>query len=224
MVERRRTEESLQNASARLIDAQEKERHRIAREIHDDLEQKLALVTLGLAGLKGKCEAWLKPGLTELSNQLSAISTTAHEISHGLHPSQLEYLGLEAAVKSLCRDMGYGTSFSIELTVGDLPKRLQPTISLCLYRVIQEALHNVVKHSRASKVEIKLTNGDGLISTRIVDNGIGFTPGEKPDAGLGLTSLRERVRSVGGTIDITTFPGGGTRIEAQVPIDEASFR
>lgn len=220
MAERRRTEESLRKTSARLIDAQEKERHRIARELHDDLEQKLALVTLGLSGLKEKCQAWLKPGLTDLLNQLSAISTTAHEISHGLHPSQLEYLGLEAAVKRLCRDMGYGTSVSIELTVRDLPKFLQPAISLCLYRVIQEALHNVVKHSRASKVEIELANGGGSLSIRIVDNGIGFTPGEEPATGLGLTSMRERVRSVGGAIDVTTCPGEGTRIEAEVPIDQ----
>jgi signal transduction histidine kinase len=222
MVERRRTEESLRKTSARLIDAQEEERHRIARELHDDLEQKLALVTLGLGGLKEKCEAGLKPGVTELLNQLSAISTTTHEISHGLHPSQLEYLGLGAAAKKLCKDVGQGTSLSIQLTAGELPKRLLPAISLCLYRVIQEALHNIVKHSRASKAEIELVNDGGRISLRIVDNGIGFTPGEEPTTGLGLTSMRERVRSVGGSIEITSSLRRGTRIEVWVPVREVT--
>jgi two-component system sensor histidine kinase UhpB len=222
MVERGRTEESLRKTSARLIDAQEQERHRIARELHDDLGQKLALLHIGLEEIQGKCEAWLKPSLTGLLDQLSTVSTTAREISHGLHPSHLEYLGLLAAAKRLCKDLGQGTSLSIQLTAGELPKRLQPAISLCLYRVIQEGLHNIVTHSRASKAEIELMSQGDLVLLRIVDDGIGFTPGQEPTSGLGLVSMRERVRSLGGSIEITSSPMRGTQIEASVPVHEVT--
>jgi signal transduction histidine kinase len=215
-------EESLRKTSGRLIDAQEQERHRIARELHDDLGQKLALAQVELEGFKEECGAALKPRLTDLSDQLSAASTTAREISHGLHPSQLEYLGLAAATKRLCKDLEHGRSLSIQLTTVDLPERPQPAISLCLYRIVQEALQNVVRHSQASKVQIDLRSDDEGMRLRIIDDGIGFTPGQEPAAGLGLVSMRERVRSVGGSIDITSSPRRGTRIEAWVPIREST--
>jgi len=221
MVERGRTEESLRKMSRRLIEAQEQERHRIARELHDDLGQKLALVQVRLEGFKEQCDAALKPRLIDLSNQISAVSTTAREISHGLHPSHLEYLGLAAATKRLCKDLGHGKSFSIRLTTTDLPEEIQPAISLCLYRVVQEALHNIVRHSRASKVEVDFRNDGERILLRIIDDGIGFTPGQEQTTGLGLASMRERIRSVGGSIDITSSPMRGTRIEAWVPIRES---
>jgi two-component system sensor histidine kinase UhpB len=155
-------------------------------------------------------------------NRLSTVSTTAREISHGLHPSHLEYLGLVAAVKRLCKDLAQGTSLSIQLTAGELPRQLRPAISLCLYRVIQEGLHNIAKHSRASKAEIELRSQGERVLLRIADNGIGFTPGQEPTSGLGLVSMRERVRSLGGTIEITSSPMRGTQIEASVPVQEVT--
>jgi signal transduction histidine kinase len=220
MVERGRTKESLRKTSARLIDAMEQERHRIARELHDDLGQKLVLLHMDLERIQGKCEEWLRPSLTDLLSQLSTLSTTAREISHGLHPSELEYLGLVAAAKRLCKHLGQGTSLSIQLNARGVPVQLQPAISLCLYRVIQEGLHNIVTHSRASKAEIDLTSEGERVLLRIVDDGIGFTPGQEPTSGLGLVSMRERVRSVGGSIDIASSPMRGTQIEAWVPVHE----
>jgi signal transduction histidine kinase len=219
MVERRRTEDSLRDTTGRLIDAQEEERRRIAHELHDDLGQQVALVHVELEGLSGECDTSLKPRLTHLLNQLSAISTTAHELSRGLHPSLLEHVGLATAVKRLCSDVGRGGSLSIRQIVGDLPEQLQPKISLCLYRVMQEALHNITKHSRAKSAEIVLRNEGERILLRIADDGVGFALRQESN-GLGLASMRERVRSVGGSFDITSSPSKGTRIEVSVPLYE----
>ena len=218
MVERRIAEEMVRDTTGRLIEAQEQERRRIASELHDDLGQQLALAQVEIDRLSGKCDASLKPRFTGLFNQLSEISTTTHEISHGLHPSQLERLGLAIAVKRLCSDLGREKSLSIQLTVGDVPERLEPTISLCLYRVTQEALHNILTHSRANKAEIGLKRAGGRILLKIIDDGIGFDLGREATAGLGLISMRERVRSVGGSIDVVSSPNKGTRIEVMVPL------
>jgi len=214
MSEARRTAESLRNISGDLIDAQEQERRRIARELHDELGQKLALAKAQLDGLIEESDVPLKADLTGLSDQLSVISNTAREISHGLYPSQLEYVGLATAVKRLCDETGRGKHLSIDLAVSRLP-RLQPSISLCLYRVVQEALHNVMKHSQARNVDIKLWADDKRVLLQITDDGVGFDLSRARD-GLGLHSMRERVRSLGGTIEIASSPKAGTRIEVEV--------
>jgi signal transduction histidine kinase len=217
MVERRGAEELVRNTTGRLIDAQERERRRIANDLHDDLGQQLALLQVEVDTLTGECEPSLKPRLKSLLNQLSAISTTTHEISHGLHPNQLERLGLAVSAKRLCSDLGRGKSISIHLTVGDLPERLEPTIALCLYRVMQEGLHNVLTHSQANRADIALRKVGERILLEINDDGIGFDLQRQGTPGLGLVSMRERVRSVGGSIDVTSSQMRGTRIEASVP-------
>lgn len=212
--EARRTAESLRNISGDLIDAQEQERRRIARELHDELGQELALAKAQLDGLIDESSESLKSGLNGLSDQLSLISNTAREISHGLYPRQLEYVGLSTAVRRLCDEIGSGTHLPIHLSMNSLP-HLQPSISLCLYRVVQEALHNVMKHSQARNVEIKLWADDRKVLLQIIDDGIGFDLSRDRD-GLGLHSMQERVRSIGGTIEIASFPKVGTRIEVEV--------
>jgi len=218
LADARRTQESLRRMSGSLIEAQEQERQRIAHELHDDLGQELALAQMKLNGLREESEGSL-PGLTDLSNQLSAISTTAREISHGLYPSQLEYLGLASALKRLCDEMQTGKRLSIDLAMDTLPHPLPPPISLCLYRVAQEALHNIITHSQAKNVQVELKADDGRISLRIVDNGVGFDLSREA-AGLGLASMRQRVRSVDGSIKITSSPKRGTRMEASVPLHQ----
>jgi signal transduction histidine kinase len=153
-----------------------------------------------------------------LFDQLSAISDTAREISHGLHPSQLERLGLAISLKRLCSELGREKSLFIRLTVGDLPERLEPATCLCLYRVTQEAVHNILTHSQANKAEISLKEVTGRLWLEIVDDGVGFDPGREATPGLGLVSMRERVRSVGGSIDVISSPMKGTRIEVRVPL------
>jgi len=214
MSEARHTAETLRNTSGNLIDSQEQERRRISRELHDDLGQELALAKSKLDELIEQSHPSVQPGLTDLSHQLSSISTTAREISHGLYPSQLEYVGLSTAAKRLCDEIGRGKRPAIHLAVGKLPP-LPPSISLCLYRILQEALHNVMKHSLANHVEVRLAGDDGRVLLRIVDDGVGFDLSRKTE-GLGLPSMRERVRSVGGTIEIASSPRTGTQIEVQV--------
>lgn len=219
MADARRTERSLRNMSSSLIDAQEQERYRIARELHDDLGQELALMTVKLNGLLEESNGALKHGLTDLTHQLSAISTTTREISHGLYPRQLEYVGLATAVKKLCEEMRRGNSFAVNLAIGNLPHQLQSSISLCLYRVVQETFHNIMTHSRAKVTNVELGADHGRILLRIVDDGVGFEP-RRATTGLGLASMHQRVSSVGGSIDITSSPMAGTRVEVRVPLRE----
>jgi len=221
MGDARRTQESLRRISGSLIDAQEQERYRIARELHDDLGQELALLHVKLDRLIQESDRSLKPSLTDLSNQLSAISTTAREISHGLYPSQLEYIGLATAVKRLCDEMRQGKQLSIDLTMNDLPNELPPAVSLCVYRVAQETLHNIITHSQAKNVQVELKASNGRISLSIVDDGVGFDLNREV-AGLGLASMRQRVQSLGGSIKISSFPKLGTRVEAEVPQETRS--
>jgi signal transduction histidine kinase len=216
MAEARDTEESLREVSGSLIDAQERERNRIAGELHDDLGQGLAIVRVRLTGLIEESHESLKPALTNLLHQIASISSAAHEISRGLYPRQLEYLGLATAMKKLCDEFRRGKQISTQLIMGDLPRQLSPAIALCLYRVAQEALHNIISHSQARNVQVELGTNRDTIVLRIIDDGIGFNPGQRGD-GLGLASMRQRVRSVGGTIEIISSPGAGSRVEVLVP-------
>jgi len=223
MTEARRTQESLCKMSASLIEAQEQERHRIARELHDDLGQELALAKVMLDAAREESEDSFSARLTEVSDQLSAISTRAREISHGLYPTQLEYLGLQKAVKKLCDEMQRGKQISIDLMAGNLPEGLQSSISLSFYRIVQEGLHNIITHSHAKHAQVELAANRGEMLLRITDDGMGFDTSQEA-AGLGLASMRERVQAIGGCIDISSFPKSGTRIEVRLRLsrDDAS--
>jgi two-component system sensor histidine kinase UhpB len=215
MSEARRNREALQSLSGSLIEAQEQERRRIARELHDDLGQRLAIAQYNLHESIEKCDGAIKPSLTDLSEQISAIANSAHEISWGLYPNLLESAGIEVALRRLCQDVERQKRVSIRLDIGTLPDRLKPSTSLCLYRVAQEALHNVIAHGQATTADVEVRADEGRISLRVVDDGIGFDLRSEP-VGLGLQSMRERVRSVGGSIDIVSG-SVGTRIEVRVP-------
>jgi len=213
------TQESLRRMGVSLIEAQEQERRRIARELHDDLGQELALLQANLDGLIEESNESLRPGLNQLSDLLIHASTAAREISHDLYPSQLQYVGLAAAVRRLCDDVSRGKHFSIQVAVGNLPHRLHPSVSLCLYRVTQEALHNIISHSRARNVKVELGADCKRILLGIIDDGLGFDL-SRTGSGLGLPSMRERVRSIGGSIEIRSGSKAGTRVEVTVPINE----
>src|SRR5215469_4619236 len=213
------TQESLRRMGVSLIEAQEQERRRIARELHDDLGQELALLQANLNGLIEESNESLRPGLKQLSDLVINASTAAREISHDLYPSQLQYVGLAAAVSRLCEDVSRGKHFSIQLAVGNLPNRLHPSVSLCLYRVTQEALHNIISHSQARNVKVELSADSERVLLRIMDDGLGFDL-SRTVSGLGLPSMRERVRSIGGSIEIRSGSKAGTRVEVTVPINE----
>ena len=217
MAERQRTEESLREVSRKLMYAQEQERERIASELHDDIGQQLVLVELGLNQFPVEANTPLAAHVTDLRNQIAEISHSARELSHGLHPSQLDHLGLGAAVRRLCQDVAHNTVLvvqcNVENTIGSLPRDL----SLCLYRIVQESLQNVVKHSGASEVIVSLKQSGGLILLQVTDNGTGFAGEERQFAGLGLMGMRERLRPLKGEIRITSQPGKGTNVEVKVP-------
>jgi signal transduction histidine kinase len=220
MTEARRTQQSLRSMSGNLVKAQEQERHRIARELHDNLGQELALVEITLDRLIEKSDPSLKLELADLSSRVSAISGTTREISHGLYPTALEYLGLQKSLAKLCDDVQRGKDLTVDLTIGKLPDRFQPEISVCLYRVAQETLHNIITHSHARNVQVELTSRHGRIMLMIIDDGVGFDVNNEK-AGLGLVSMRERIRAIGGSIHISSFKKAGTLIEVRVPLGES---
>jgi signal transduction histidine kinase len=218
IADRRRTEQSLRDTSGKLIDAQEQERHHIARELHDDIGQRLTLVELGLENAQDDCDSSLKPRLSELHNQVREISRAAHEMSHGLHPSHLEHLGVVPAIRRLCQDVGREKSVDIHFIAEGLPERLPAPIALCLYRVTQEALQNIVRHSTARRGMVSMSAADGLLLLSIVDDGVGFELARQTASGLGLTSMRERLRYIGGTLLIASERMKGTRLDVSVPL------
>jgi signal transduction histidine kinase len=219
MTEARRAEESLRRITGRLIDAQEQERSRIARELHDDLGQGLALLNVTLERLIQESDAPLKSYLTDLSTQILAISDTTREISHDLYPMKLEYLGLQKAVKKLCDEVQREKGLSVHSTIGDLPEKLLPSTSLSLYRIAQETLHNIITHSQAKNVQVQLTFDNGQILFRIIDDGVGFDVGHE-GTGVGLASMRQRVRALAGSVEISSSQRAGTLIEVRVPFRE----
>jgi PAS domain S-box-containing protein len=226
---RRRTEDELrtsrrelQHLTGRLLEAQEAERRRIARELHDDLSQGLALLAVEIDILRRKpppSAAALADHLHALTTRVRELSAAVHALSHQLHPSKLEHLGLVAALRGLCEELTLHHALDVEFVHDDLPGPIPESVALCLYRIAQEALRNVVKHADTAHTRVELTGTPGTILLRVSDDGPGFDPGAIPAGdGLGLVSMRERLGPVGGEITIDTCPGGGTRIGVRVPV------
>ena len=210
----------LQSLTARLIQAQEEERQRISSELHDDLGQRLPLLIFGLERLKNGLPT-MAPDRLELSrlqDQVKGITNDIHELSHELHSSKLQYLGLKPAVTELCRKMSEQRSIEVVLELNEYVP-LHPDVQLCLYRIAQEALNNVVKHSESDRVTVSLIRDRFLARLQIRDNGVGFDI-SSTKAGLGLASMRERLRIVRGALSIDSVRGHGTEITAEVPLSE----
>jgi signal transduction histidine kinase len=219
LVQQYETASSLRQSRSLLIDSQEDERRRIARELHDGVGQSLALAQIEVLQLIESCELAVRPKLEILAEQLSEISGVTREISHGLHPLNLEVLGLAGALNKLCRESSQEGFVKIEFVDKGLPARIDPDTALSLYRVAQEALHNVAKYSHASHVEVSVRMKAGRLWLDVVDDGIGFTTVDEDDKeGLGLESMRERVELLGGKFAIKSAPRKGTRIRASVPL------
>jgi signal transduction histidine kinase len=158
--------------------------------------------------------------IQSIMRQAAEVSREIHHISHDLHPSKLNQLGLIATVKSLCNDLQRSHRLKLEFTHEGVPARLSQEISLCLYRIVQECLHNVIKHSGAQEAKVEIRGTANEIRLRVSDTGIGLdfeSPGTK--TGIGLVSMNERLRLVGGQISISSPPSQGTRIDVKVPLD-----
>lgn len=208
----------LKQSSSKLVAAQDQERRRIARELHDDICQQLTLVQLDLEEARDVADPSLNSRLAIIYDQVSDVAKATHELSHGLHPTFLKHSGLGEALKALCRRVGTEKSLQVSFIDETQPTSASIEISLCLYRVAQEALQNVAKHSHAQSVSVELNDKSDRISLRIVDDGIGFNMREEIMNGLGLISMQERVRLIGGTLRIRSSPNSGTTIEAFVPL------
>jgi len=217
-------EESLSGMTRKLVEAQEQERARIARELHDDINQRLAMLAIELEQLKEN-PSDIGSRLQELRQRTSEISNDVQALSHDLHSSQLEYLGVVAGMKSWCKEFARRQKMEIDCR-HDVRSTLQPEIGLCLFRVLQEALHNAVKHSGVNRIEVQLREQSGEIHLIVSDSGRGFDmEAIKQGRGLGLISMRERVRLVNGTIEIESKQLGGTTIHVRVPFEsEHSFQ
>jgi PAS domain S-box-containing protein len=221
ITERKLAQERLRDLSGRLIHAQEEERRRIARELHDDVSQRLALLSMEMDQLsQGPREspARLVERMQEIRTRIHELSSDLHRISYELHPAKLEHLGLVAAVRSFCKDLSRQHGVRIEFIDRDIPRAIHQDIALCLFRIVQESLRNAVKHSGTAKAQVELSGSPDAIRLRVSDSGIGFDARGSKRNGLGLVSMEERLRLVGGEIAIDSQPSQGTRIDVRVPL------
>jgi signal transduction histidine kinase len=225
VTDRKEAEQTMATVSGRLIEAQEEERHRIARELHDDISQRLALLSVELQGLTEvhpKSSAELRDRAEHLLKRTSQISSDIHALSHRLHSSKLDYMGAVAAMAGFCSEITAQTGLEIDFEHIDVPGSLPQDISLCLFRVLQEGLRNAVKYSGAQHFKVELRGVPGAILLLIRDSGAGFDPeAAMKNGGLGLISMRERVSLVKGTISIASKPMVGTEIRVHIPVARA---
>ena len=221
ITERKLSEMSLHQLTGRLIHAQEEERSRIARDLHDDINQRMAFLQIGLDQFKHSLEITPedRKQLDKLVEVASEISADLHSMSRQLHPGKLDLQGLVPALASFCKELSHQYSLQVVFLHRDVPVHLPKDIELCLFRVSQEALRNVVKHARTSKATIELSAQADAIELRVSDFGLGFNAAAVAGkGGLGLISMFERLRLVGGVLAIESEPSHGTRIRARIPL------
>ncbi len=224
ITDRMRVDEALASVSRQLIDAQEKERNRIGRELHDNTNQRLGLLAVEVEELKNSIprrDAEVGLGLEAIHKQILEIAADIQALSHELHSSTLEYLGLELAMKSFCKEFGERHKVQVDFKSNGVPRNAPREISLCLFRVMQEGLRNALKHSGVRIFEVKLHGSPAEVLLTVRDSGVGFEPDMKDIQGLGLISMQERVRLVKGTISITSNPQSGTAIDVRIPLSAA---
>ena len=224
ITEQKLAEQGLTDLSRRLIGAQEEERARVARELHDDVTQRLAVLAIdvGRAELAARDPEQAAP-LRALREELTRLSEDVHSLAYQLHSSVLEELGLVEALRTACERLGRrgGVAVSADLEVG--PDDLGKDAALCLFRVAQEALNNVSRHARARTTVVSLRQMDGGVMLAVRDDGVGFDPTSSTvRTNLGIASMRERLRIMNGSFDIDSAPGKGTAILAWVPAGEVS--
>jgi PAS domain S-box-containing protein len=226
VTDRKLAEEALSGVNSKLIEAQERERARISRELHDDISQRLAMLTIELEQLGQKffdSPPDLLHRVARLRNQSADIATDVQSLSHELHSSKLEYLGITTAMRAFCHEFSDQQNVEVVFAHDEIPRTLPQDISLCLFRVSQEALQNAVKHSGVRHFDVELRCASDAIQLTVRDSGSGFDPeGASKTQGLGLVSMAERVKLVGGRLLIDSQPHRGTTIHAKVPLSKAA--
>ncbi|MBX3303930.1 MAG: PAS domain S-box protein [Nitrospira sp.] len=228
VTDRLRTERQLQSLTSALMTAQEEERRRIARELHDDINQRLALVVIEIGNMlsdPSTMTAQVKMTIQSLNQRLVRISDDVRRMAYQFHPSILDDLGLTAALKHMADEWSEKTGIKTVIVQEETADSLSRDIASCLYRVAQESLANIMKHAHAARVEIELTCDDEEVALSIYDTGVGFDfkDIQARHPGLGLVNMRERVRSMRGRLDIRSELGRGTHIIAQIPFSGVSY-
>ena len=221
VTERKLAEQALSTLSQKLIEGQEEERTRLARELHDDICQRLAMLAIGIEKVSEGWSTGRIPAagqLEQMRQQCSQLATDVQSLSHELHPSILDNLGLVTAVKSFCREFSEEGEMTVVFTHENIPDSLPREVSLSLYRVTQEALHNSAKYSGEKRFEVHLEGRPGEIELQVSDRGVGFDITSAKAEGLGLVSMAERIHVLNGTLIIHSKPNAGTRICALVPL------
>jgi PAS domain S-box-containing protein len=215
---RKQVDEKVRDLSSHLVRAQEEERARIARELHDDVSQSLAVLAMKLYDLKNSSPDSASSHIQkidELSKLTSEIATDIRRVSHR-HPAVLDLVGLVAALSESCREFARLNEMEIEFVHHQVPRTLPKEVTLCLYRVAQEAIRNAQKHSGCRQVRVELTGASDSVRLRVSDSGAGFDVGSVQRDRLGLVSMAERLRSLGGELSVQSLPGHGTSVEAHV--------
>ncbi|MCH8321242.1 MAG: sensor histidine kinase, partial [Acidobacteria bacterium] len=228
ITERKQAETKLLALSRHLIQTQEQERRRIALELHDQLGQDLALLSIEIERLMQKApesQAQLGEKLQGLGMRTKELTSKVQTLSHRLHPSTLAHLGLVAASRSLCQEVSESSDIQIDFSHSDVSRSIPQEVSTCLFRVLQESLTNVVKHSGAKTAQVELAGSPSEIQLQILDSGVGFDPKSTGSrGGLGLLSMRERLNLLGGELLIESRPSGNTWIKACVPLNSDASR
>ena len=228
MTDQKLAQQALEKVSGQLIEAQEKERSRISRELHDDICQRLALLSMELERANRTRDGSAAPAqacFEEVRKHCAEIASDVQSLSHQLHSSRLDSLGLVAAVRGFCNELSKKHAVSVEFTDQDLPKRIPKDISLCLFRIAQEGLHNAVKYSGATEFKVELSRVADELRLAVTDKGAGFDVREaRSRGGLGLVSMQERIHLIHGKLNVASAPGLGTRVIATVPwiVDDES--
>jgi PAS domain S-box-containing protein len=220
ITDRKRAEEARDGFARALSDAQDNERAFIARELHDDLGQSLAMLALKLSALGQRLHdaPERRQEIGTVTGLADKIAADLRRISHGLHPSSLDLLGLGPAIRQLCAEFSDQPSTAVTHEIHNIPLDLDGAVAICLYRVAQECLRNVLKHSHAAHARVQLSCAGAEIRLQIADDGTGFDPAAaRRTGGLGLASMAERLRLVGGKLAIASAPGNGTQVDATIP-------
>jgi len=218
----------LRALAGQLLTAQEADRRRISRDLHDDINQRLAMLSMDLQRMEkdpSKDPELLRDEIRRVSDGLTAVSNDVRQMAYRFHPSILDDLGLPKAVRRLVNDFSERSGVQITYEHKDPAVPLAPEISICLYRVVQESLSNISRHARASQVEVELICENDGVSLSIRDNGVGFDAslGDQISGHLGLLSMKERVRMAKGTLEIESTPLRGTEIRAEIPLVEGEL-
>jgi PAS domain S-box-containing protein len=216
---RKQSEEEMRGLSRQLIQAHEEERALLARELHDDLTQRLAVLAIDLGRAeRGRLDEAQAETLRGVRQGLIRLSEDVHSLAYQLHPSVLDELGLVEALRTECERLERHNGVSLSLALDPMPEGIGKEAALCLFRVGQEALHNIVRHAHARTATVTLRQSEGGLQLAVRDDGTGFDPASpRTGRSLGLASMRERVRLVDGTLDIVSAPGRGTAIVASIP-------